>query len=211
MKKTISELQDLLNILYNVYYTPRNFGNIYPNYFSYQLVLFNHLYRGRLVVDKLSDIEFDSTINEEHKKSEFYSSIFSQGNCTIIDERTISFHYSISETLFCYLAYLLSDDLQVILEFFRSKYVVDKYIGTKIDDKGNYIYPSIIHSDIWDNIRTKLQYPVESFHFLNRIGNYVGFRTNNIMEVQLIKIEALLNSHITNYNFDSFNENLIID
>lgn len=211
MRRTITELQYLLNILYDIYHHfPRNYGSNHENYFTYNLPLFMHELRGKPIIDKLIDVDFDSTISDERKQTVYYSEEFADGKCAIIDEHHVSFHYSMSETLFCYTAYLLRNDLNTILNRFQSDAIRQQFIGTRIEEEERFVYPYMIHQNIWETIREVLEYPNLTYNFIFNIANYAGAKSMLSMEVQLNKIDSLLNTHINGYNFDSFNENLIL-
>lgn len=210
MKEKSIQLQYLLQILYDIYhFFPREFGSKYDNYFTYNRQVFEHELRGRGFIDKLTEIDFNSTISDNRKKEKHYNEDFAQGKCAIIDENLISFHYAMSETLFCYAAYILKDDLETLLEYLKSEQIKQQFPGVRIDDDGCFIYPYMIYNNIWEVLKERLGFPELTFNFLYKIGQYAGAKTANSMEFQISKIEKLLDKHIKGYDFVTL-ENIVI-
>lgn len=211
MEKTIVELQYLLNILYDVhYYSPRSFGGIHPNYYSYNIARFNHEFRGRIIVDKLEEIDFASTYSNERRNILNFPTQFDEGRCVIIDEPDVYFHTSMSQTLFCYTGYLLRGELNIILEYFRSDQILQQFPSSLIVEN-NFIYSYMIQVNIWDRLQELLQYPKLTFNYLYYIAKYAGAKNMTTMEIQLGKIDKLLNEHILSYDFTSFDDGIILD
>lgn len=215
MKRTITELQYLLNILYDVYrYSPRNYrnnGKKYDNYYSYPLALFEHGFQGRPIVDKLAEIDFISLYTEKQKRNESFPEKFIDGRCVIIDEENVSFHYNMSQILLCYTGYLLRNDLIVVIAFFRDSELIRTFHGSNIDENNSFNYSYMVQNDIWERLRLELKFPSLTFHFLYRITQYAGFKNMTTMEIQLGKIDRLLNEHILSYDFTSLDKGVILD
>lgn len=210
MKDKLIQLEYLLQILYDAYhFFPREFGSKHDNYFTYKRQIFEHELRGRVFIEKLTEVDFNSTISDNRKKEEYYNEDFAQGKCAMIDENLISFHYALSETLFCYAAYILKDDLEMLLEYLKSEQIKQQFPGARIDDHGCFVYPYMIHNNLWEVLKQKLEFPELIFNFLYKIGKYAGAKTTNSMEFQVNKIDELLGKHINGYDFITL-DNIVI-
>ncbi|MEZ7494964.1 hypothetical protein QO206_05670 [Leeuwenhoekiella aequorea] len=211
MEQTLEELSRLLSLLYNVwYYNEREFGSEHANFYSYPSSVFDHNSNGYPIVERLVDIEFQSTYSNARKENVGFPNQFDKGNCAIIEEHKIYFHRSISQTLFCYLGLLLREDLEIAYEYFNSPIFLQNNIGSRIED-GCLLYSVMTQEQVWQGLSPHLTYANYTFFFLYRLSQYGGFNTGNIMEFKLDSLRRFIDVHLSDYNFETFNENLILE
>ncbi len=157
MTKTISELYYLLSVLDNInFHYLRSFNQIHKDYFSYPTAFFNHDYRGRPIIELLTEIEYDAILSDSFKSGKFYSENFSKGKCVIIDDNYISFHCNLSQALFCKLAQLLEGDIRTVIDVFRREEMFQRPFYGTLNQLGCFSYHPNNHDTIWEELRPSL-------------------------------------------------------
>lgn len=198
-------------MLYDIKFTySRSFGGEHANFYSYPSSIFSHNSNGYPVVENLVDIEFQSTYSDVRKEAVGFPNQFDEGDCAIIEDDKVYFHISMSETLFCYFGSLIEEDLERVYNYFNNPAFLQSIVGSRVED-GQLLYSIIIQRQVWETLLPQLVYADQIFFFLYRLSQYGSLQSGLVMEFNFDKLRRFIDVYLNDYNFTSFNENLILD